>query len=82
MMTDAKQVIPMMLALQYLMPLVRGVWNHSDNKPASGSAVRRWIDEGSVKINGGRVTQKEMLDYPIYSIVVFPNSPTRKVTLF
>lgn len=75
-------VLPMMPALQYLMPLVKGVWDHSNNKPASGSAVRRWISEGTIVVNGERVTADEMLDYPVFSIVVFPKSDRRRITLF
>jgi len=75
-------VLPMMPALQYLMPLVKGVWDHSSNKPASGSAVRRWISEGTIVVNGERVTADEMLDYPVFSVVVFPKSDRRRITLF
>lgn len=72
--------IPMMKASEWLVPLVAGIWNHEESKPASKSAARRWIANGSVKINGESVTLDEIVDFPIFSIVVFPKS-IRKVTL-
>lgn len=75
------QIIPNRPALQHLLPLVKGVWNHSEKKPASGSAVRRWVAEGSIHVNGERVSPSELLDFPVWSIVVFPNSK-HKVTIF
>jgi len=50
-------------------------------KPASNSELRRWMQNGSVLINGERVNWDEEIDFPVFSLVFFPNSPRRKTTL-
>jgi hypothetical protein len=75
-------LIPNRPALQHLMPLVKGIWNPAEKKPASGTAVRQWLANGTVVINGEKVDANEMLDFPIWSIVVFPNSDQRRVTIW
>lgn len=75
-------VLPNMPVGQYLMPLVKGVWNHAEKKPASGTAIRNWIKEGTIQINGEKADFSEVLDYPIFSIVIFPNSSSKRITIF
>lgn len=46
---------------------------------ASKSEVRRWIDAGAVQVNGERLDAAEMVDFPIFSLVVFHKG--KRVTL-
>jgi tyrosyl-tRNA synthetase len=47
---------------------------------ASKSEFRRWIKNGSFLINGEKVAIDEILDFPIFSVVLFPKG--KKITLF
>jgi hypothetical protein len=73
-------VLPNMKASEWLVPLVAGVWNREESKSASKSAARRWISNGSVKVNGESVSLDELINFPVFSIIVFPKS-NRRVTL-
>jgi hypothetical protein len=75
-------LIPNCTALALALRLAKGCWNPAEKKPASGSAVRRWLQEGSLVIDGERISPDEMLDYPIWSVVLFPKSNERRVTLW
>lgn len=44
---------------------------------ASNSELRRWMANGSVLINTERVAWDEVIDFPIFSIVFFPNGNRR-----
>ncbi len=39
---------------------------------ASKSEVRRWIEEGAVRVNGERLAI-EAVDFPIFSLILFPS---------
>ena len=57
---------------------------YSSEKPCSlmsQSELRRHINSGVVLINHERVTWDEELDYPVMSLVFFPNSKKRRTTL-
>lgn len=70
-------------ALQYLMPILKGKWDHSANQPGTGQSVRRWIKDKAVHINGFPFEDlNEIVDFPIFSLVLFPNNPRRKTTLW
>ncbi|HWT40542.1 MAG TPA: hypothetical protein VN081_04745 [Dongiaceae bacterium] len=77
-----KLLLPNMTASAWLFPMLKGIWNHDEGKPASGSAVRRWVAEGKVKVNGENVSPQELIDFPVYSVVLNPKSEKRRVTLF
>lgn len=47
--------------------------------PVSNSEFRRWIQNKAVIINGETVEWNEPLDFPLFSVVLFPKSS--KVTL-
>ncbi len=51
-------------------------------KLASRSELQRWLQQGSILINGERVAPDEEMDFPIISVVLFPKSPTRRCTLW
>jgi len=48
---------------------------------ATKSEVRRWIRQGSVLFNGERVDERELINFPIISVVLHPKSE-KKVTLW
>lgn len=50
-------------------------------KVASNSEVRRWCKEKAVLINTESVAWDEPVDFPVFSIVFFPNSNKRRTTL-
>ena len=47
----------------------------------SNSELRRWCKNGSVLINGKKVTPGDKMEWPIYQLVFFPQS-TGKVTMW
>lgn len=42
---------------------------------ASGSEVKRWIKNGAVVVNGEKLLWDEEMDFPVNSVVLFPNNP-------
>jgi hypothetical protein len=42
---------------------------------ASTSELRRWIQNKAVLINGETVEVHEVLDFPVFSVVLFPKNP-------
>lgn len=50
-------------------------------KRATNSELSRWIEQGSLLINGERVSLKEEMDFPIISVVLHPKSKNRRITL-
>lgn len=47
---------------------------------ASKSELRRWCDAGNVVFNGEPVAWDEPIDFPIISVVIFPNG--KRITLW
>lgn len=45
---------------------------------ASSSELKRWCQNGALVINGEKVAWDEELDFPMFSVVLFPKN---KVTL-
>lgn len=73
--------LPNKKAIDFLLPIVRGMWNHGEKKKMSGTAARQLIKQrGQILIDGEPIDPEEMLDFPIWSIVVFPKS-IRRVTI-
>lgn len=48
-------------------------------RPASKSEVRRWLDASAVLANGERLASEEAIDFPVFSLVLFPRGT--RVTL-
>lgn len=48
-------------------------------QPASKSEVRRWVQAGAVKVNGEQLNVDEIIDFPIFSLVLFPKG--KRVTV-
>ncbi len=49
-------------------------------KPMSNTELRRHIQQGGILINGERIQVNEEIDFPVFSLVFFPNSK-RKTTI-
>jgi tyrosyl-tRNA synthetase len=76
-----------MTALQYMIMLndmVGGFWSTGQKgTKASKSELRRWLEQSSVAINGKKIQNpQEMLTFPIQSLVLFPKSETKRITIF
>jgi 16S rRNA U516 pseudouridylate synthase RsuA-like enzyme len=48
-------------------------------KPASKSEIARWIASGAVQVNGEPLEAMDVMDFPVFSLVVFPKG--KRVTL-
>lgn len=67
--------IPQCNALEYVMRLHEAVgkfWSREFNKPASNSEVKRWLETSAIRFNGKALKPKDVLDFPLYSVVLFP----------
>jgi hypothetical protein len=50
---------------------------------ASKSELRRWLQQSSVMIDGVKLTsEKTMITFPIKSLVLFPKSDKKRITIF
>ena len=47
----------------------------------SNGELRRLMKQGGVLVNGERVTPDEAIDFPVFSLVFFPKSASRRTTL-
>jgi hypothetical protein len=75
--------IPNKTAYQWLLGLGKeGFWDAAENKPASNSTLRRFIEQGAIRFNGKVVKPNDMLDFPILSVVLFPKSDKQYTTIF
>lgn len=50
-------------------------------KVASNSEIRRWCNDNAVLINAEPVAWDEPIDFPVFSIVFFPNGKRRTTIL-
>lgn len=74
--------IPAKPASAWLLPILKDVWNYSENKKGSGTNGRNIIRQGAIHVNGYAVTLEEVIDFPVLSVVIYPKSKTRKITIF
>ena len=47
----------------------------------SNGELKRHMQQGGVLINGEKVSPDEPIDFPVFSLVFFPKSKTRRATL-
>jgi len=50
-------------------------------KIASNSDLRRWLESGSVIINGEKPKPEDEITFPVTELIFFPNSKTRMTTI-
>jgi hypothetical protein len=76
-------IIPGCTAFDFIMRMHRlghteakpmGFWSKELKGVASNSEVRRWLDNSAIRFNGKPLKPKDMLDFPLYSIVLFPKA--------
>lgn len=77
-------IIPNVTALDFILRLHKtdnvGFWSRENpgdregnkGESASNSEVRRWLENSSIRFNGRTMKPKELLDFPLYSVVLFP----------
>ena len=51
------------------------------NELMSNGELRRHMQQGAVLVNAARVVWDEPIDFPVFSLVFFPKSPTRRTTI-
>lgn len=78
-----------MTAMQWLnslrpalpLSIERGNDKTEPHRPMSNGELRRHIQQGAVLVNGERVEPQEEIDFPVFSLMFFPKSATRRTTL-
>lgn len=65
-----------MTALEFLISMRPALPMSVENpcKQASNSEIRRWLDQSSVIINGVKPKSKDVVNFPVTSLVFFPKS--------
>lgn len=53
----------------------------SPAQPMSNGELKRHMQQGGVLVNGERVAPDEPIDFPVFSLVFFPKSASRRTTL-
>lgn len=76
-------IIPGCTAFEFIMRIHRfrncdakpmGFWSKELNGLASNSEVKRWLENSAIRFNGKPLKPKDMLDFPLYSVVLFPKA--------
>lgn len=77
------KVLQYLLSLRPALPLSREKPGGKDRPwtPPSNSEVRRWIQDGSVRINGERWAPDEDMPQMVWELVFFPRSEKNRTTL-
>lgn len=68
-------IVPGVSALDFILRIhAGGFWSREMKGFASNSEIRRWLENSAVRFNGKPLKPKDMLDFPLYSIVLFPKA--------
>jgi hypothetical protein len=74
-------IIPNVTALDFIMRIhrsgtaeKRGFWSRELKDFASNSEIKRWLENSAARFNGKALKPKDMLDFPLYSVVLFPKA--------
>ena len=81
-------IIPNCTAFEFVLRIHR--FRHTDERPvgfwsrefkgvASNSEVKRWLENSAIRFNGKAMKPKDMLDFPLHSVVLFPKA--ERITL-
>ena len=73
-------------AWQFLMRLNKVVCGFHSNegdrlKKASNSELKRWCQNSCLHLNGEAVKWDELIDFPVWSIVLFPKNEKQRTTI-
>ena len=52
-----------------------------NRRPAGNGQFKRWLDSGAILINGSKVKSDGRIEWPITSLVLFPNNEKRTITI-
>lgn len=74
-------IIPHVTALDFILRIHRlwPWWSRELKDFASNSEVKRWLENSAVRFNGRALKPKDVLDFPLYSVILFPKG--QRVTL-
>lgn len=50
-------------------------------KVASNSEIRRWLDQGAIRINGVTPKADDLIEFPITDLVLFWRKDKKRITL-
>lgn len=50
-------------------------------QPMSNGELKRHMQQGGVLVNGERIAPDELINFPVVSLIFFPKSAARRVTL-
>lgn len=50
--------------------------------PPSNGELRRWLNNGSVLINGVKPKPSDRIEYPVTQLVYFPKNPNKRTTVW
>lgn len=70
-------IVPNCTALEFIIRMHSfrsGFWSREMKDFASNSEIRRWLDNSAIRFNGKPAKPKDMLDFPVHSIVFFPKA--------
>jgi len=70
-------IVPKVSALDFIMRVHKtggGFWSREMKDFASNSEVRRWLDNSAIRFNGRALKPKDVIDFPLYSVVLFPKA--------
>ena len=49
---------------------------------ATASELKRWLQQKAVHANGESLAWDDPLDFPLHTLVLFPNNPRNRTTLW
>ena len=70
-------IVPGVTALEFVLRIhsaVGGFWSRELKGVASNSEVRRWLDNAAIRFNGKPLKPKDLLDFPLHSVILFPKA--------
>jgi hypothetical protein len=74
-------IIPNVTAFEFILKIhhycsgeKRGFWSREMPDFASNSEVKRWLENSAGRFNGKALKPKDLLDFPLYSVVLFPKA--------
>lgn len=75
-------IIPGVTALEFMLRVHRagspnntgGFWSRELPAVASNSEIKRWLENSAVRFNGKPLKPNDLLDFPLFSVVLFPKS--------
>jgi 23S rRNA-/tRNA-specific pseudouridylate synthase len=74
-------IVPNVTALAFILRIhlhgsdpekLTGFWSRELPEMASKSEVKRWLKNSAIRFNGRTLKPEELLDFPLYSVVLFP----------